>query len=336
MNRDHQIVYLRPAKEIRKEAARVLCTGRVSGSRLMTAVLMLLFCLMLSAFSTQAAMYIFELAVPVSGDDMPLWYLVLEQIIAAAALIFAAAPGWAGFGELCGRLVDGYRCYGDSPEQPGVDLRSLLSPWKRGNYLRHVRAGAALIIDIAIPISLLPIGYLCGRYIGWATPRPFDAPVVVLINMIAAALVFAVLRLISMFSLTTRLMCGEKIGKFAAMRRSLMINRFQKGRFFRLRLSFIGWWLLTVASCGLALFWTAPLYGVSRRILGSDMIGAYIPCGEWPPREEPREEPHEEPREADHEEPTETAPEAAGSDAADETKDNTADEKTDITEQENG
>ena len=280
MSGDIPAVYHRPSKAIRKEASDVLMSGRVSGARLMTAVLMLIFCLMLSAFSAQAAMYAFELSIPIEGDDLPLWYLICEYLLAAAALIFAAAPGWAGFGELCGRLAEYHRFYGDSPEQPGIELRSLLRPWTRGNYIRHLRAGFAAIVDALCPISIIPLGYLAGRYIGWATPRPFDLPVVVLVNLAAWAIAAAVLRLISMFSLTPRLICEEKLGLFKAMAKSYAVNRTQRRRFFRLRLSFIGWWLLTFVSCGLALFWTLPLWGVSRRILGDELIRDFAPQSE--------------------------------------------------------
>ena len=289
MNSGYPPVYVKPAKLIRKEASTVLCSGRVSGARLMTAVLMLFFCLMLTAFSTQAAIYIFDLAVPVYGDDVPLWYLICERVAAIIALIFVAAPGWAGFGDLCGRLTEGHRSYGSSPEQPGIDLRSLLFPWKRGNYLRSLRAGTVLIIDISTPALILPIGYFCGRFIGWATPRPFDLPVVILVNLSALALAALLMRLVSAFSLAPRLIYEGKIGLFKALVLSAEISRGCGKRMFRLRLSFIGWWLLTAVSCGLVLFWTAPLYGVSRRLLGDEMISGYHPDEDITPDETPAE-----------------------------------------------
>ena len=269
-------------KRSRIYAASVLNSGSVSGSAwfsLLTAVILVT---ALSVAAVKLPALAFEAAASLSGADpnQPgLPFIAAETAACALSFTLIALPGWAGAYLLADRLRmrhDYRRSYNiESMENPSPLLA--FGVYKRKRYLRALVSALSGAVIYGLPPALIPTAYYIGRHVGWASPRPFDAIFVFMINIGGICCAVMLCRLLSRLSLVPRLLLERNLDPFAAIRLSYKLMQGTSRASFRLTMSFIGWALLTLVSCGISAAWSLPLFitaraGYEYNITGRDIL----------------------------------------------------------------
>ncbi|QJD88318.1 DUF975 family protein [Cohnella herbarum] len=80
---------------------------------------------------------------------------------------------------------------------------------------------------------------------------------------------------------------NPNIGALEAIQRSKELMEGNKGRYFVLYLSFIGWYILGIISCGIGLLWVAPYFYTALGHFHDDLRGRYMSYSSPPPPPSP-------------------------------------------------
>lgn len=269
-------------KRSRNYASSILNSGRVFGSAWFSLLTAAVLITALSVAAIKLPSLAFEAAAALSGVDPnrpdPL-FIAARTLACVISFVLLALPGWAGICLLADRLRmrhDYRRSYNiEAIENPSPLLA--FSVYKRKRYLRALVSALSGAVIYGLPPALIPTAYYIGRYAGWASPRPFDVIFVILINICGICCAVLLCRLLSRLSLVPRLMLERNLDPFAAIRLSYKLMQGKSRASFRLTMSFTGWALLTLVSCGISAAWSLPLFltaraGYEYNITGRDIL----------------------------------------------------------------
>lgn len=164
---------------------------------------------------------------------------------------------------------------------PAADTTAGLTPESSGklsfrSYINNIRGSACgignfwwtyLWIWLWTMVCVLPFVILSTIFMGITSRTGGDMKLSLAILLFALYIVMLIIlvnRTIAYQMNWFVLADNPKVGAIEAMNQSKKLTKKHKWELFVLDLSFIGWWLLTFITCGIAGLWLLPYYGMTK------------------------------------------------------------------------
>lgn len=133
------------------------------------------------------------------------------------------------------------------------------------------------IIIVSLLVSLITLAWLAPGFVllmvylfSWSSPLLFLLVVLAFIGGTIMSVIYSLNYSQALFILADNL----EITPIEALRESKELMRGNLGRLFYLQISFIGWFLLGLFSCGIGLIWIVPYMGVTSAYFYLDLKGS--------------------------------------------------------------